>query len=361
MTDITIEAVPYEDCENCGNSVPESSILDTGFRGLCLNCYDRYTFACDYCGDSFDGEYEARYYVGAYDSYCESCAESHAYYCESCDEYHTDGPCSDGDLFGLDDYSYKPSPFFHGRAADHRYFGVEIEMESQRGNGQQALDYFRDAFGGDEFYYKGDGSIYSQDGFEMVSHPRSLDSWQHLLPRLQDAMQYARSVGMRSWNTDTCGIHIHIDSRAFGGSSAHLYRFTQFIYRNRDDMARLAGRGDVHYAHYMTDYDRRVFLPRDIKERKRQGGAGDRYMAVNLQNRSTVEVRMFRGSLKPERLIANIEFLHALLAYTQHMTTREAFAGGMRFDVFAHYALMRREDYPHLAALLSNKFDMASA
>lgn len=358
MTDTTI-APPTEACDVCGDSFEESSLNDTGYRQLCDDCYGNNTWGCDYCGEYFD-DYEGPVRVDMYDYYCESCAESHASYCEPCDAYHTDGPCS-ADLYGLEDYSYKPSPFFHGRAADHRYFGVEIEMESQRGNGQDALDYFRDAFGGDEFYYKGDGSIYSQDGFEMVSHPRSLDSWQALLPRLQDAMQYARSVGMRSWNTDTCGIHIHIDQRAFGGSSAHLYRFTQFIYRNRDDMARLAGRGDVHYAHYMTDYDRRTFLPRDIKERKRLGGAGDRYMAVNLQNRSTVEVRMFRGSLKPERLIANIEFLHALLAYTQHMTTREAFAGGMRFDVFAHYALMRREEYPHLAALLSNKFDMASA
>jgi len=361
MTDITIEAVLYEDCEDCGNSVPESSIQDTGYRGLCHNCYNRYMFTCDYCGDEFDVLYEARYYVGAYDSYCESCTENHAYYCEPCDEYHTDGPCDSGYLSGLEDYSYKPVPYFHGGSASWLYFGAEIEMESKAGNGQIALDNFRNEFDRDEFYYKSDGSIYSNDGFEMVSHPRTLDSWQALLPRLQDTMQRARSLGMRSWNTDTCGIHIHIDSRAFGGSSAHLYRFTQFIYRNPAEMQRLAGRGSVHYAEFMGDHSRRVTLPRDIKDRKRYGGAGDRYLAVNLQNRKTVEVRMFRGSLKPERLIANIELLHALVSYTRDMTTQQAFAGGMKFDVFAHYALMQRDTYPHLAALIADKFDMASA
>ena len=359
MTDTTI-APPTVACDYCGGSSDESSLNDTGYRQLCDDCYANNTWTCDYCGDCLD-DYESRYSVDNYDCYCESCVDNYASYCEPCDSYHSDGPCS-ANLSGLEDYSYKPVPYFYGGdARSWLYFGAEIEMESRNGDGQEALDYFMSKFDRDEFYYKSDGSLYSQDGFEMVSHPRTLDSWQDLLPRLQDTMQRARDLGMRSWNTDTCGIHIHIDSRAFGGSSAHLYRFTQFIYRNPAEMQRLAGRGSVHYAEFMGDYSRRVTLPRDIKDRKRYGGAGDRYLAVNLQNRKTVEVRMFRGSLKPERLIANIELLHALVSYTRDMTTQQAFAGGMKFDVFAHYALMQRDTYPHLAALIADKFDMASA
>jgi hypothetical protein len=360
MTDTTI-APPTVACDYCGGSFEESSLMDTGYRQLCDDCYGHNVWGCDYCGDYFDDVHEIGYDVDGCYTYCDSCADRHASYCESCDSYHTDGPCDSGYLSGLEDYSYKPAPYFHGGSASWLYFGAEIEMESRNGGGQEALDHFMNEFDRDEFYYKSDGSLMSDDSFEMVSHPRTLDSWQALLPRLQDTMQRARNLGMRSWNTDTCGIHIHIDSRAFGGSSAHLYRFTQFIYRNPAEMHRLAGRGSVHYAEFMGDYSRRVTLPRDIKDRKRYGGAGDRYLAVNLQNRKTVEVRMFRGSLKPERLIANIEFLHALVSYTRDMTTQQAFAGGMKFDVFAHYALMQRDTYPHLAALIADKFDMASA
>lgn len=364
-----IEPPRYE-CGHCAREVPQVTGVDHGHRELCGACSDSWVRSCDRCGSTVDTYVNSLYEIrDPRDSWsgeevCSDCRYDLAYFCEPCDCYHFDTVdcyADSGELDGLDDYSYKPEPRFHGTSAEFEYFGAEIEMESENGRGQDALDNFRDTFTGAEFYYKGDGSIYSEDGFEMVSHPRTLDSWQSILPRLQDSMQYARQVGMRSWNTSTCGIHVHIDTRAFGDGTAHLYRFTQFIYRNSAQMARLAGRGDVEYAHYFTPDSRKTYLANDIKHRRLTGRAGERYMAVNLQNHKTVEVRMFRGSLKPERLLANIEFLHALLNYTRTMTTRQAFAGALKFDVFAHYALMRGDIYPNLAALLADKFDMASA
>jgi len=370
MTEMTVmqDDTQVVRCEGCSAETAEPLFFPThGDRGLCRDCEDRSVWCCEYCSETFDTcSYDPNYITESGEIYeseiwCCSCTDRYAYYCEECDAYHRDGPCSRG-LDGIHDYGYKPHAVFHGEPTHYAYFGVEIEMESRDGCGQDALNYFMGAFTHDEFYYKHDGSIYSEDGFEMVSHPRSLDSWQSLLPRLQDAMRYARRVGMRSWNTDTCGIHVHIDARTFGGSSAHLYRFTQFIYRNERPLTRVAGRGSVSYSRYFSDPDnRRIILVADIKDRKRYGGAGERYMAINLCNRNTIEVRMFRGSLNAERIVANIEFLHALVEYTREMTTQDAYAGGMKFDVFAHWALMRRDTYPSLASLILDKFDMANA
>jgi hypothetical protein len=370
-TEETDEALepPLYNCDRCDREVHQVRCADHGNRDLCHSCFTHVVNYCDSCDDGFDRALYPLLTITDPSGWhsdqdqCEPCHADNASWCDHCCGYHFDDcdPCYSGELSGLEDYSYKPEPIFHGDDRKHRHFGVEVEMESEEGRGQDALDYFRDTFRLTEFYYKGDGSLYSEDAIEMVSHPRTLDSWHEILPRLRDGMDHARRVGMRSWNTETCGIHIHIDSRAFGESSAHLYRFAQFIYRNEVAMTRLAGRGDVEYSHCFDTYARRHYLANQVKQRRRGMSAGDRYMWINLQNRSTVEVRMFRGSLVPERLLADIEFLHALLEYTRTMTTRQAFAGALKFDVFAHHALLQRDKYPHLAAMLADKFDMASA
>jgi len=46
----------------------------------------------------------------------------------------------------------------------------------------------------------------------------------------------------------------------------------------------------------------------------------DRYVALNLCNRSTIEYRIFRGTLRPETILASIEFAHALTAYAGRQT-----------------------------------------
>jgi hypothetical protein len=44
---------------------------------------------------------------------------------------------------------------------------------------------------------------------------------------------------------------------------------------------------------------------------------GDRYQAVNLCNRRTVEFRIFRGSLNYRAVMAAVQFCHALLSFAE--------------------------------------------
>ncbi|MGA1376671.1 MAG: hypothetical protein ACO32H_08835, partial [Steroidobacteraceae bacterium] len=47
----------------------------------------------------------------------------------------------------------------------------------------------------------------------------------------------------------------------------------------------------------------------------------DRYEAINLTGRDTVEFRIFRGSLKYEAVISAIEFSHAILEFCARAET----------------------------------------
>jgi hypothetical protein len=61
---------------------------------------------------------------------------------------------------------------------------------------------------------------------------------------------------------------------------------------------------------------------------------GDRYEAINLTGRETIEFRIFRGSLKYEAVIAAVEFCHALLEYCARPETA---AGGLNAQAFIRW------------------------
>ena len=49
-----------------------------------------------------------------------------------------------------------------------------------------------------------------------------------------------------------------------------------------------------------------------ILEHAKKGGGGGRYSSVNLQNRNTIEFRIFRGTLKQNTLIATLQLVNKL-------------------------------------------------
>lgn len=61
----------------------------------------------------------------------------------------------------------------------------------------------------DHIYIKSDGSI--DDGFEIVSHPMTLDYHQHDMD-WEAVLHEAIKMGYRSHQTSTCGLHIHVNS-----------------------------------------------------------------------------------------------------------------------------------------------------
>jgi hypothetical protein len=73
----------------------------------------------------------------------------------------------------------------------------------------------------------------------------------------------------------------------------------------------------------------------------------DRYVAVNLENDASVELRIFRGTLKPSSFMKSIEYSHALYTYSQCAALPRLGA-----DSFVEWITPQRKTYPNLIAFL---------
>ena len=133
------------------------------------------------------------YNLEGYD-YCREC------YNEECSKCHS-----------IHDYGYKPELIFYGDS--DRYFGVELEIDGAGKDDDYADELLEIANISDEhIYIKSDGSL--DDGMEIVSHPMTLDFHKDFC--WEDIMRKAISLGYRSHQTSTCGLHIHVNRDCLG-------------------------------------------------------------------------------------------------------------------------------------------------
>jgi hypothetical protein len=194
------------------------------------------------------------------------------------------------------------------------YLGLEIEVESCGNSLKPAVDLFDNS--GDMFYLKNDGSI--NHGFEIVTHPMTL-GWAkdnfpfHILESLE-------SIGFESWQPDTTGLHIHVSRDGFR-SESHQGYFVNLITRNQLFFEALAGRSGSRWSNF--DRDNLKYIGR----RLRQQCSTDRYSAVNVQNKPTLEVRIFNGSLNRRRITMSMELVDACVKYTEFMKPRDVIYG----------------------------------
>ena len=63
--------------------------------------------------------------------------------------------------------------------------------------------------------------------------------------------------------------------------------------------------------------------PKDILEHAKKGYHGGRYTCVNLENRATIEFRMFRGTLKYNTLIATLQLVNRICDVALYLSDQE--------------------------------------
>lgn len=312
--------VKYDDageitqCGWCNSMFTETLYSSMRDRELCTDCYDS-GWDCDDCGYTMyeDGEHE-----------CYRESDSLIY-----------------------EYSYKPSPQFYG--LDNYYFGFELEVEDERGWGcENGAELVLDALG-KRVYLKRDGSL--DNGFEIVSHPHSFDEIKKLDLSF---MSRLRMKGFRSWDTNTCGLHVHISRTAFRKQGkhdeAHELRFQKLIYDNGTQVRAIAGRTSA----FARFNDKGALVPK-----VKFGHTADRYEAINSQNDHTLEVRVFRGSLKPTRVLSAVEFLHSAIEYTRNMkiNPKDTQLGWIRF---MGYVLDNKDKYENFAQIALSTLEYSS-
>lgn len=376
----TEEKEPETTCESCGQTAEDSGcdlvVLDDGthctgclnccdscgewyeylsnthwFEDICRNCQDDY-FSCGNCGTTthYDNSVSS---TDNEETWCERCASRYWHYCGECSEWYSDesnDECDDAYRYGINDYSFKPTPIFHYKPENSSkiFFGFELEVEAIHETISAGVDIIRNYATDDLLYLKSDGSL--SDGFEIVTHPMTHDWAMEKFP--WEMIEKLRRSGYRSWDTDTCGLHVHASRTSFVDRS-HLWKWTYLINKNNKECIELAGRNS-HYAQFWG-----VKPTSDIVLKKAE--PRERYVAINLHPRDTVEVRIFKGSLRIARVKTALDFMQSTIEFADKLTIKDASSGktwGMYKDYVGEHA--QRFENLHLRLNADKLTDSAS-
>jgi hypothetical protein len=222
--------------------------------------------------------------------------------------------------------------------------GFELEVES--GGDDYDGPELVESHLGDLAYFKEDGSL--NDGFEIVTHPMTL-AYAH-------SMNWAWTQGLldkgyRSWDRSTCGLHVHVDRRGFNGR-LHQYSFTLLLMRNKALSYLIAGRQGNSYASF--DKSVRTEIPKHLKG---QDNYAQRYSAVNVLPTATLEVRMFRGSLKKERILAALEYVHSAVEYSRGARSGVGAEEYLTAPAFIQWLRGNKALYPNLLSYINKSVE----
>ncbi len=294
---------------------------------LCEACRNN-VHECDWCGCLTEEDYG-----DANTTLCEYCRDN-AHECDWCGCLVRRGEeCSCGRC-GIHEYSYTPRPDFRGKGP--LYFGIELEMEFEGHDWDGLPD---DGY----LYAKHDGSLTC--GVEIVSHPAS---WEWLCSEgraaWQQILDWRLDRGYRSYNTGTCGMHVHMSRDAF--TTFHLYKWLQFFYQNPQFILDISRRSAGTLARWASLDG--PSATSDLIAKAKDGRGKSRYEAINLNNPHTIEIRIFRGTLHPSGFWRNLEFLRCLYNYTATVDAKGC--KGMGPDGLQTYAIKHKKDFPNFVA-----------
>ena len=346
-------------CQYCDNIYTTSDDwYNVGNEYWCEYCWENNSFTCNRCDYTTNSDRDGGTQIGNNGEYwCEDCVSNRATYCEECDEYYLDGEgCENcaGGAGKVHQYSYKPNPIFHGGNDNNLYMGFELEMSY----GDESDDY-RSAISdvlpleqADVCYLKQDGSIEGW-GYELVTHPHTLSAYEQATD-LWNYIEACRKRGARSWDTTSCGLHVHVSRSAFK-SGAHTHRFLSLIYRNPREMMKLAGRKNSRYARFDDVYKPDEWgIPQfNLRDKVHGVGRTERYSAVNTNNDYTLELRFFRGNMKREGIMSALELCHASVEYTRNMSVPDVKLGMLKWEWFADWVATNNGLYPNLYQRMS--------
>ena len=224
------EEIEYRDCYNCGETMDVDDMY--------ANEYDDNYRCCD-CNSDYERD------------------------CES--EEHEDEESL------IMSYSAKPTAIFlnddghksyYATVIDQTtslnrtslYMGFELELETGRFPREDCARFVLETINtqsNEIVYLKEDGSL--DHGFEIVSHPMTLGfatnhfDWNGISGLIKK--------GCKSWDTTSCGLHVHLSRSAFRDEK-HMFKFFKLILDNADDVKRFAGRDSQRWA----NFDKRYFL-----------------------------------------------------------------------------------------------------
>ena len=371
----------YARCEDCGNWCLVNNLIPVNpycsdEMQVCESClYGGDYFRCVNCGDWFTYRHEGRH--DDWNTICDDCSD-HFYTCTGCGclvneddvRWYGDDPycesCYDDidDACGMHEYGYKPDPIFGTTDSTdgtgwyrgtELTFGVELECDK----GRNIYEAMHETYAlTDRLYIKHDGSL--SDGYEVVTHPGTL-AWHMTRFPWKGVCDAATKYGFKSHDAGTCGLHVHIGVNQLGEGVAERNhaRANMILLVNTlwPELVRFSRRSNSALNEWAAPNrgfrELEDYLPKDEKNAvevllcgaEREG----RYVAVNMQNASTVELRFNRGSLVPRTILATLQLASNLALFAMSHTVDECIEA--KWDDVVHFV-----EYDELNGYVADRF-----
>lgn len=351
-------------CTHCGEICNENQRCAVGEDDICESCANEETVICCRCGERIYRDDNAG---DEHIPLCHDCFDRSYTTCECCGRVvHNDDThyMSDDEDEGLclscytrsskerviQDYCYKPEPIFYGDGS--RYLGVELEIDRGGELSSNAREILNIANEENELAYcKHDGSL--NDGFEIVTHPMTLSFHQKEMPWAA-ILEKAASMGYCSHKGHTCGLHVHVNRNCFGASEieqdAVIARILYLMEKHWEELLKFSRRSQHQLERWAARYGYKEH-PKDILDQAKKGYGGGRYSCVNLQNDSTIEFRVFRGTLKHNTVIATLQMVSRICDVAFSMSDEEI--KSLSWTTFV--SGIQAEEFPELVQYLKER------
>lgn len=313
-------------CYNCECELEEGEGITSDITGeiYCECCYNELFEHCEECGSEFHRE-ELCYYENGDLYLCPSCYETLV---ENDDD--DDIICSYHIRDIAINFKYLESELVNGKTKDDLlYFGTEQECYNNQhkiSNAKMAK-MIRNKYPHLEFVFEKDSTIGGNgDGFELISQPMTMQFIKAHKEELKDINQMLIDNGFTSYNARSCGLHIHFSRNYFSDNEdKYIQKLTLFFEQYKDELIAFSRRKDFKWCAWISDrcnYDKR-FLKSSLILKDYAKNNPSHQIAINLGNTSTIEIRIFRGTLKFETYMASLELVNSLVTAIKTKETRK--------------------------------------
>jgi hypothetical protein len=241
-------------------------------------------------------------------------------YCEDCYPRRHSGIIKDYHE-GADDTKFLPT-----FKQQELYLGMELETDGYHDWRESAEDVMTLSPDEEYFWLEGDCSL--DRGFELITHPATLEYHLTKFPWDKISQVLSRQLGVRAENSPHAAIHIHISRDFFGRNyRSSSLKMIYLVDKFRQEFLTTANTSDYlamrsANSHCRNDFDRILDLGkvRTYWDTFR----GERYSAVNLYcKEDTVELRFFRSTLDVNKILAYLELADYLARMAKNITSAQ--------------------------------------
>lgn len=289
----------------------DNSLYVTNYGRICMEAYENGEFTyCEDCGELYHMS-DLEYVESDDCSYCNDCIDNHR---------------DEGYITLYHDHDYDEKFMVDGEKEEETLlFGIELEVEQSNRMATDKARMSEILYDMDEnsiLAFEQDGSLYN--GFEIITQPMSFEYIKENRQFFEDMMNKLKSNGYESFNTNTCGHHIHMSKMPLTDRQQVLFvavfeffrqEFTALSRRDEDKLDR--------WATFITrNYDKDQLNNSEVFESLLNIllHQCNRYRAINVTNTHTLESRIWRGTTDSLEYLARIELMYNIAMYVKENT-----------------------------------------